>query len=277
MKPIAAAVLSMALLTGCSKQKTPPPVAQDVERSGVVSGYISVDRVQTRNPVYIAERHRLEVETPAAELEKSVQAVAESCRKLDCEVLRSSISGSSGEVSLRVMPRDLKALFDSVGRAGRVVLHTTTSENKTGEVIDVEARLKNLTGFRDNLRLMQAKSSATVRDLVDIQRELANVQSELDSLATRRKVLANETGKVAVDISFRPRGSTGMLASLTAAWDELGPSFFDSLATLITVAAAALPWLVLIVPAAWVLIRTAARRRARRAAPGAAAPATPQP
>jgi len=79
------------------------------------------------------------------------------------------------------------------------VRHATESEDKTTAVLDTEARIKNLTGFRDSLRMMMAKSSASVKDLVEIQEQLTEVQSQLDSETAQRKILANETEKVAVD------------------------------------------------------------------------------
>ncbi len=281
MRRILAAGLFMSILAGCSKRMVPlsPEAVEHMTGLGAVAGS-AVDHVQTRmsdTERYIAVRHRLEVETRSGGIEEAVESVVKRCQRLRCEVLGSKVAADSGELFLGVAPDHFKALFQSIGTSGTIVLHITDSEDRTGTVVDVEARLKNLASFRDNLRLMQARSSATVKDLIEIQKELSNVQSELDSLLTRRKVLANETEKVAVAIQFRQRGSRGAFASLASACGDIGASFFDSLATLITFAAAALPWLALFVPLAWLVTRTARRRRARRAAPGATAPATPQP
>jgi hypothetical protein len=177
-------------------------------------------------------------------------------------------SSATGEVSLRVAPEQLKQVFDRLGSEGRIVMHATESDDKTGTVIDVEAKLESLTGFRDSLRAMQARPTASVKDLVEIQRELSNVQSELDSLITKRKVLANETEKVAVDIAFRSRASAGLLAPLGAACGELALVFFQSLATLITVIVTVAPWLILVLPGLWGL-KKVVRRFSRSRSPAA--------
>src|SRR5215510_11522153 len=91
---------------------------------------------------------------------------------------------------------------------GKIAQHTTEREDKTTAVIDTEAKLKNLTSFRDNLRAMLGKPSATVKDLVEIQQQLTETQSELDSETAQRKILANETEKIAVKISFRVEWSS---------------------------------------------------------------------
>ena len=56
---------------------------------------------------------------------------------------------------------------------------------------------------------MLAKSSAKVSDLVEIQEKLTEVQSELDSEAAERKILANGTEKIAAEINFRIEESQG--------------------------------------------------------------------
>jgi Domain of unknown function (DUF4349) len=45
---------------------------------------------------------------------------------------------------------------------------------------------------------MLARSSSTVKDLIEIQQQLTDTQSQLDSETAQRKILANETEKIAV-------------------------------------------------------------------------------
>src|SRR5438477_4267540 len=134
---------------------------------------------------YVATRHNLEVVAPETKLPQAWKAVVDFCGTISCEVLTSSItthtseSAASGSVSLRLAPEALNPLLGFVEKQGNIVQHTTESEDKTAQVIDAEARIKNLTSFRDNLRSMQAKSSIGVKDLVEIQRQLTEVQSQL--------------------------------------------------------------------------------------------------
>jgi len=118
----------------------------------------------------------------------------------------------SGIISLRVAPDDLKRLLGSFEKLGKIVQHATERQDKTTVVVDTEAKIKNLTSFRDNLRAMLSKSAATVKDLVEIQKQLTDTQSELDSETAQRKILANETEKIAAEISLRverPSGNAG--------------------------------------------------------------------
>jgi hypothetical protein len=173
----------------------------------------------------------------------------------------------SGIIFLRVAPDDLKRLLGSVEKLGKIVQHTTEREDKTIVVVDTEAKIKNLTSFRDNLRAMLSKPAATVKDLVEIQKQLTDTQSELDSETAQRKILANETEKIAVEISFRverPSGNAGGFAQIWKALRESGSILGDSTASLITTIVAIIPWLVLIVPAVWLLAKVWRKLKSRR-------------
>jgi len=168
---------------------------------------------------------------------------------------------------LRVAPEDLNKLLAQIQKLGTVAQHTTEREDKTTEVVDTEAKIKNLTSFRDNLRAMLAKPSAKVSDLVEIQKQLTETQSELDSESAHRKILANETEKIAVEISFhveRTVANTSGLSLIRNALRESGTVLADSTASLITTVVAIIPWLVLILPALWLLAKAWKRLKLRR-------------
>jgi seryl-tRNA synthetase len=131
--------------------------------------------------------------------------------------------------------------------------------------VDTDARIKNLTEFRDNLRKMLARPAVSVKDLVEIQEKLEEVQAELDGETARRKDLANETEKVAVEIEFRAERTTASVSAFKPIGDALREStsvLSESLASLIIAVVAVIPWLIVIVPGGWVLVK--AWRRVRR-------------
>jgi hypothetical protein len=230
---------------------------------------------------FVAVRHRLEIVEASSGLEKSIEAVVAFCGTLQCEVLSSGVTNQtailspSGNIAARVAPHDVSKFLDFVGKQGKIAQHSTESEDKTAAVVDVEAKLKNQTDFRDSLRKMLAKPGVSVADLLQIQEKLADAQAELDSEATQRKILANETEKVYVEIAFHAEQRTtrrGAFASVGEALRDSASVLGDSLATLITAVAAIIPWLIVIIPGLWFLTRTIRRFRERRRA---AKPATP--
>ncbi|HEX9221840.1 MAG TPA: DUF4349 domain-containing protein [Candidatus Acidoferrales bacterium] len=255
-----------SIATGCGFSKTAPSTARMIEP-------MMLDVLAASPQRYIAERHKLEVITSESELQKSWESAVAFCGTIRCEVVSSSIttrasdSVPSGVISLRVAPDDLKKLLVYVEELGKIAQHTTQREDKTTALVDTEAKLKNLTSFRDNLRTMLAKPSATVKDLVEIQKQLTDTQSELDSETARRKILANETEKIAVEISFRVERlsrNTGGLAQVWNALRDSGSILADSTASLITTIVVIIPWLILVLPAIWLLVKGWRKLKLRR-------------
>jgi hypothetical protein len=103
---------------------------------------------------------------------------------------------------------------------------------------------------------MVAKPSASVKDIVDIQQQLTDVQTQLDSGTAQRKIVANETEKAAVEITFGVERSGKNRSVWTPIGDALRESGSDlavSIAWLISAIVTVIPWLLLVVPLCWFL------------------------
>ncbi|MHC1745188.1 MAG: DUF4349 domain-containing protein [Syntrophobacteraceae bacterium] len=270
-------VICLFLMMGCARGErerqgqSPEPMLTRSAPVPAASQEGSGDAVDSRR--FIAVRHSVLLEAAESELPKAWEAVGEFCQSIRCEIISSSIrqktydSPPTAALSLRVAPEDVKRLFEQLGKVGRILEHRTESEDQTSTVIDVEAKLKNLTELRDRLRQMLATPSGSLKDIVEVERELSRAQSELDSLQMRRKALANETEKVSVDIAFRSRKSvaeTGTFAPIATAWHEAGHVLAESIAFAITFVVAVVPWLVLFVPTLWLSIKGFKKLRGKR-------------
>ena len=218
---------------------------------------------------FLAVRHRLAI-VVAAELPRALEAVTAFCGTIQCEVVSSNVTSQTdelaptGNLSLRVRPPDVDKLIAFVGKQGKVAQHTTETEDKTAIVVDTDAKIKNLTEFRDTLRKMLARSAVSVADLVQIQEKLADVQAQLDSESAQRKILANETEKVAVEVEFRAERTTASVSAfrpIAEALRESASVLSESIASLITAVVAIVPWLIVIVPGGWLLLRAWRRRK----------------
>lgn len=222
---------------------------------------------------FLAVRQDLNVEVPSEQLADAWGKVRDLCGTLKCELLSSSLLRETPQqpgnamLEVRVEPADVDKLLGGLAGVANVVSHTTTSEDKTAEVIDVEARIRNRTEFRDSLRVMlrDTVTKRTMADLLAIQRTLSDTQAELDASATQRKVLAQQTGKQHIQIQFTPKralvSSGGGYSPMGHALRNAGSVLAQSVGSLITFVAAVLPWLLLVVlPVGW-LVRVLWRRR----------------
>lgn len=218
---------------------------------------------------YVALRHDINIMTPAEAVESAWQQAQDACVAAGCEVLASVVSRdeqrrpSSASLQARVPPGALDAFLARVTKLGSVGQHAQTADDKTDDVIDTDARLKNMVAFRDRLRGLLATPGARLKEVIEVERELVRVQSELDSLTTRRKALSQLTDMVHVNLNFQATPSvleTGIWGSVREAVLGAGRVFADSLAKIIALTVFLLPW-VLVVLTLFVAVRAIRRRR----------------
>lgn len=213
---------------------------------------------------YIALRHHLQIEIPAEKMQVAFDAAVKHCEVLNCQLLSANYnketqySPPSANLSLRLPPRNVEVFLTGLAKNGEVLQHGRDSEDKTNQVVDTDARLKNLTSLRDGLRSMLDDKTAKLKDIIDVERELANTQSELDALTSMRKLLSLETELVAVNISFTAsQGITeqGFFAPVVKALREAGRVMMESFAAMITFVMSAIPWLLIGISVVWLVFK----------------------
>jgi predicted small lipoprotein YifL len=206
---------------------------------------------------YIALRHHLQIETPADQMQAAFDAAVAHCEALNCQMLSANYNKEtpynppSASLSVRVPPRNVQIFLDGLAKNGEVMQHGRDSEDKTNQVVDADARIKNLTELRDRLRAMLTDKSAKFKDLIEVETQLANTQSELDSFTSMRKALSLETDLVAVNIDFTAaQGITeqGFFAPVARAFKNAGSVMMESFGSVITFVVSAIPWLLIGIP-----------------------------
>jgi hypothetical protein len=221
---------------------------------------------------YLALKHRVTLLVPEATLAQRFAAIEAECRKLACDILGTSEEAAEGHRSAsaklraRVPPAAFAGFFRTVQAQGKLQSHQSESEDKTAEVIDVEARIKNLEALRARVLELLAKRTASLKDTLEAEQQLSNTQAALDSINGQRRVLANQTEMVAIEIELTAdsvRNGSRWNAPLVRAADDAGEVLVSSLAFLLTASVALLPWLV-VLGAVLVWVRWMWRRRRGR-------------
>jgi len=208
-------------------------------------------------PQYLAERQYWVMELPESGIEARWQAHVALCRN-GCEVLQAAIANSaqapvSASLQLRVARAHAAALLKSMS-SPEVKERRIEREDKTLQVVDVEARLKNLGELRDRLRKLLESRPGALKDVLDTERELARVQGDLDAMAAQRKALANETEKILLNVEYRPEASitqTGALQPLAEVFGNAGRALAESMAEALMFIIRILPWLFIVLPIVW--------------------------
>jgi Domain of unknown function (DUF4349) len=219
---------------------------------------------------HIAYTHRYTIEAERARLRAVLDAHLARCKQLNCEVVTQSYEEENdhqpprANLTVRVAHKDTPAFGAALNSPdGRVVRQSTAAEDKTLQVVDIEARITNLQQLRERLRKLLADPKAGIKEAVEIERQLAQTQSELDSFAAQRRVLAQQTERELFDIGYQARRSPierSIFAPVKDALLNFGGVFMHSVGVLIQFVAASMVWIALLA-ILWMLFRRWRRRK----------------
>ncbi|OIR02451.1 hypothetical protein GALL_154020 [mine drainage metagenome] len=293
MKKYILLLLMLIISTACGRHQSassasdaasavaPAPMSVRTKMSGAVRSFAAEQSLTemsepsgnaANSKKYIALRHHLQVEMPADQIQAAFDGAVKHCEALSCQMLSANYqretpySPPSASLSIRVPPRSVEVFLTGLAKSGEIMQHSREAEDKTNQVVDADARIKNLTELRDRLRAMLADKSAKFKDIIDVERELANTQSQLDSFMSMRKILAQETDLVAMNIDFvAKQGITeqGFFAPVVRALKDAGQVFMESVAAVITFVMSAIPWLLISFPIVLLLRKFWLRSKAK--------------
>lgn len=224
---------------------------------------------------YLALKHKVTLLVPAASLAQRFGAIQAECLKLGCEILSAGQvaegpdQDANATLTARVPPAAFSGFFTGIQAHGKLLSHHSESEDKTAEVIDVEARIRNLEALKARVLELLAKNTGSLKDMLDAEKQLAETQAALDSIHGQRRVLASQTEMIKIDIELRPqslRTEGSWAAPVAIAAGDAGEVLMHSIAFLLTAAVALLPWAVVFGLAFFPLRRIWRRRRAAKLA-----------
>jgi hypothetical protein len=269
----AAIAVSALALTDCSRNFTPQLSERVAAPPPPIIAFDAARAAPANAQTKLAVTHTFELSMPGDQVEAVQRRHLDECAKLGCTVLTTTLQhGGQGGVyartSLRISPQSFDAFAKALAALpARITSHAQTAEDKTIPLLDVEKRLEAKTALRERLEAMlKDPATKSTADLLAIEKELALIQGDIESATAQRDYLRTITDTVRVDISY-----DGIVAEvggvdlgpLKRAASEFGDTVLTSLATLIYVFAALLPWLPVIVLLGWAMRRGVRRWRAR--------------
>jgi Domain of unknown function (DUF4349) len=244
------------------------PTAAGGKAADAAAASSTPEQADGTSGLYLAYEHQFAVELPAGAVLTLQQRHADACRArgpAQCMVIGANANKDrDGEfvqanLVLRMRPESVpafqKSLSTDVAEADGTILSSgVTSEDLTRAIVDTEARLTAQTKLRDRLIALLDRPTAKVNDLLEVERELARVQSEIESATSVLKVYRQRVDLSLVTLDYRSERSPvtgGVFESTRQAFLDFFRIISESLAAIIRLTAAFLPWIPILLLAGW--------------------------
>lgn len=250
----------LLVLTACKETPTTPASTPgDGQRAsaGDASGTAAAQNAK------LAYRHDLQLEMPAASVKPRYDRSLERCLQdvhLGCVVLKTSFDSVQqpgrqypyAMLTVRlthdaVKPFETDLMTPLPGETvGDAVLlsRSTVAEDLAGKVADVERRQAQLVDYRDRLTLLAQRQDVKVEDLIKIESELSNTQTQLEAISAQKGALNQRIDTETLSVAF------GSKVAPSSSFDPIvqslrhgGRVLSQSTGVAISFLIATLPWL----------------------------------
>ncbi|MFJ1793979.1 DUF4349 domain-containing protein [Kitasatospora griseola] len=232
-------------------------------------------------------RMTLKVDDLEPARDKAVDLVTQAGGFVSGESRRGAGEGAQATLTLKVPSESYQKTVDAIGGLGQRLALTSQADDLTGQIADVDSRIKSMRASVDRVRALMAEAK-TLSEVVSLESELTRRESDLEALERQQQALTSRTSlsTVTLDLLTDSQRPTGAVAkpkdgfwhsvgkALTGGWNAL----LAVLHGLLVVLAAGAPFLLVLAPVAWLVLRLR-RTRPRRTPPvpvGNGFPAPPQ-
>ena len=171
----------------------------------------------------------LSLETDAPEeTQRQITAIAESNGGfvVESQQTSSDVRATKRDIvsmSIRIPSEKFAGTLDQIrGTSERVIFETIKGDDVTEEFIDVEARLKAKKALEQQFVDIMKRAS-NVEDALNVQRELAEVRSEIEKIEGRKRFLENQASLSTIKIKLQTPAA--FLSSSSGFSSKLGQSF----------------------------------------------------
>ncbi len=193
---------------------------------------------------------------------------------------------STATLTLRVSADRFDATMTAIARLGKEQSRSVSTQDVTSQVIDIAARLRTQQASVARIQALLAKAT-TIGEIVSIESELTQREADLESLEAQQAKLGDLTTLSTITATLlgpqahlavvkKTEHKSGFVAGLSRGWH----TFLASMAWLLTVIGAILPFAIGIALLAWLarfLIRRTQARRSPENARVAVAETSPPP
>jgi hypothetical protein len=236
--------------TGEAAPAESPPSSPPADRS------VEAAPAETAPPKDVPRKiiYTADVELTVLDFPRAEQGIARLVRESGGYLADSDLSGAPGEQrsgrwKVRIPTERFESFIASVIALGELQRRTTNSQDVTEEFYDLEARIKNKKVEEGRLVKHLEESTGKLKEILDVEREISRVRSEIERFEGRRQLLANLTSLTTVTITVRevreyvPATAPTFAALITRRFQSSIDQLTAFLKGVILVLVSIIPWL----------------------------------
>ena len=243
-------MLTLLLLDGCHQD-------QRLMNSALQPALMVAGDQGQRRDKSLAYEHTITIELAPAALPNRMKEIQEACatdKTYGCTLLdvslRRTSDAPSGTIRMRLAPGGVAVFAATASKNGAVKEQITHAEDLAQQVTDTERELALLTAHRDRLIEFSKDKSLKIDLFMTESRELATVQTQIDTAATTRANLHRriDTELLTLNLNVPDATINAQRTPIHNAVESFTSDFSDAIAQVIRFIAGLIPWLVIIVP-----------------------------
>lgn len=256
MRSLSIALLLMAVIAGCSRNDDSTSLAKAPSRSASTDGASQ----------YLAYQHSIQIDTEERKVAAIYEAGQAACREASidlCTVLESRINtgrAASASLKFRTKPSGIRKLISALGKQAEITDQSTSAEDLAGPIEDAAKKVEMLNDYRTKLEALRGRASSDVDALIKVNRELAQVQSELEAIVGKHAHLLQRVETEILNVAIRSDHNQSFGRPIALSMSDFGSNLSQGVSVAITGIAYLIPW-VLILGLAALVGRKLWRRR----------------
>lgn len=242
MKRWLLALSIMMILCGCAKKEESAAMAQ--APAGKASSFLAYE-------------HSLSVDTEEQKVAVIFKAAQVACREAAdelCTLLESRINSgrvASASLKFRARPNGIRKIVAALSEQAEITNQSTTAEDLEVPIADASKKLEMLKDYRSKLEALRGRTSNDVDTLIRVNRELAQVQSELEASEGRHAYLVQRVETEILNISIRSVEHRTFWKPIGFAISDFGENLSQGISIAITGIAFLIPWVIVLAIVAW--------------------------
>jgi len=255
-------LLVFVLIFGCmgvmEEGSTPTYAGTGTSKEALAPSYEDGDYSSTSNQ-YVTKEGSITIKVPEGTLQAKFEAMKEDLRTQGADtsnvVYNEYTNRKQYTLTVKVPPAKFESINAKLQQVGEVKDMSVQLEDVTKQYTDLDTRIKNKEVELERLYSLYNKSD-NVSDLLDVEREVSRVETELELLKGEKQYLVSriERSTIAITVYEEKPAST----QLTLPLESLGQWFFTAVAaaiSLIVVAAGFLLPIVIVLGLLWFIYK----------------------